>query len=118
MDRAVRGRDVQPLFIGTTFSLRIVGGDFAGAYQLGSASFQKTLTQAQLAQMFALPAGGKWLICGPDITTYAVTDTTAHNDGHCEWLDAASTPHLVAVSFDFVLEGTVWKVDRVTRKDS
>ncbi len=113
IDDSIQGTNLQPLFTASQFCLDIALGDFAGAYALTSSAFQAAKTQAQLAQIFALPAGGKWLACVPDMATYRVTGSQAQFSGQLFYFDASQALHEARITLFFTEEGGTWKVDDI-----
>ncbi|HEX6817778.1 MAG TPA: hypothetical protein VF120_05340 [Ktedonobacterales bacterium] len=113
-DAGILGRDLQPLLVGTAFCLNIAIGDFTAAYGLESTTLQQSMTQAQLTRTFTLPAGDKWLLCSPDITTYQVSSTAAQYSGTFEYANASNAFSDVAIRFTFTKEGGDWKIASVT----
>jgi len=105
--RAAGGRD--------DFTLFITAGDLPDAYKLTSAAFQQAHTQAQLAALFAPPAGAKWAIFAPDMATYTVSGTTATYSGAFEYLDATGALKGAPYTFSFAQNGAAWQVDGVTK---
>jgi hypothetical protein len=116
IDDAVQGTNPQPLLVGTELCLYVAIGQNTLAYALTSAQYQQTHTLAQFRQYFAshLPAGGKWLLGEPDLTTYKVTANTAQYSGAFGYTDASPLPKGVPMTLAFVLESGSWKVDAIT----
>ncbi len=112
----MRGTDPQPLLVGTELCLYVLVGQNTLAYALTSVQYQQTHTLAQFQHYFAshLPAGGKWLLPEPDLTTYKVTANTAQYSGAFGYIDASGALQGVPMTLALVLESGSWKVDAIT----
>ncbi|HEX6817777.1 MAG TPA: hypothetical protein VF120_05335 [Ktedonobacterales bacterium] len=90
---ALQGTDLGPLVTGSIFGLALVGGDFADAYKLLTPELQAQFTQTQFQQLFALPAGYKYVAATPDLSTYKVTSTSASYAGTVTYTDPSNATH-------------------------